>query len=414
MAALLVRELEEVGVEARLVATPRGTSQIGRAAAWGRLPGVGGRPPLILLSHLDVVPAEPERWRHAPFGGVRTRGEIIGRGAQDAKGVTLVHLLTLLELARRERPLARDVIFLATPDEETGGVDGAGWITGEHRSLLGGARYVLTEGGGVLTRPGAADAWHVAVTEKTPCWLRIRAEGPPGHSSVPPEQTAVTKLLDALQRIRALERPLRVTPEVARMFAALAPAAPPEDAAGFADLTNALASDPAFRDRFLAQPVYASLVRDTFTLTVLEGAPRTNVLPARAEAHLDARILPGGRCSRFSRRIRNAAGGPGIEIETLLSFPARSSPTDTPLFRAIERVAAAEALTVPRVVSGFTDAHWFREEGLVAYGFVPRWHRIGEKRGIHGPNERISLNNLERGVTTLIEILDALDAEDPP
>jgi acetylornithine deacetylase/succinyl-diaminopimelate desuccinylase-like protein len=349
---------------------------------------------LILLSHLDVVPAEEERWRHPPFEGVRTRGEIYGRGAQDAKGVTVVHLLTLLELARRERPLARDVIFLATPDEETGGGNGAGWISEEHPGLLGDAHYLLTEGGGVLTRPGAPDTWQVAVTEKTPCWLRIRAKGPPGHSSVPPQETAVSRLLDALEGIRRIEPPLRVTPEVARMFASLAPAASPEDSAGFADLKAALGSNPAFRERFLAQPSYASLVRDTFTITVLDAAPRTNVLPARAEAHVDARILPGGRCASFTEKIRRAAAGPGIEVETLLSFPAKNSPIGTPLYRAIERVAGPDALTVPRVVSGFTDSHWFREKGLVAYGFVPRWHRIGETRGIHGPNERISIDNL--------------------
>jgi len=352
------------------------------------------------------------RWRHPPFAGVRTRSEIYGRGAQDAKGVTVVHLLTLLELARRDRPLARDVIFLATPDEETGGLDGAGWIVQKQRRLFADAGYLLTEGGGVLTRPGAPDNWHVAVTEKTPCWLQIRAEGPPGHSSVPPRETAVTRLLEALEGIRRIDAPLQVTPEVARMFAALAPAAPPEDRAGFAELASGLLSDPAFRERFLDQPAYASLVRDTFTITVLDGAPRTNVLPAVAIAHVDARILPGGRCARFTETVREAVAGAGVEVKTLLSFPAASSRADTPLFRAIEQVAGPDALTVPRVVSGFTDAHWFREEGLVAYGFVPRWHRVGEKRGIHGPNERISLENLEKGVTTLIQILDALDSQD--
>lgn len=410
LAALLVEELQEAGIEARLVATPSEGSEVGRAAAWGRLPGAEGRPALVLLSHLDVVPAEESRWRHPPFQGTRTRGEVYGRGAQDAKGVTVVHLLTMLELARRERPLARDLIFLATPDEETGGTDGAGWIARKQRRLFAGAGYLLTEGGGVLTRPGAPDNWHVAVTEKTPCWLQIRAEGPPGHSSVPPRETAVSRLLDALEGIRQIDPPLQVTPEVATMFAALAPAAPPEDRAGFADLATGLRSDPAFRERFMDQPVYASLVRDTFTITVLDAASRTNVLPAVAVAHVDARILPGGRCARFTETVRKAAG-PGVDVEILLSFRTASSPADTPLYRAIEQVAGPDALMVPRVVSGFTDAHWFREEGLVAYGFVPRWHRVGEKRGIHGPNERISLENLEKGVTTLIQILDAFDSQ---
>lgn len=410
LAAFLVGELDRAGLETKLIETPRGTSKLGRAAAWARLRGSSGKPPVVLLSHLDVVPAQPGRWRHPPFEGVVERGVVYGRGAQDAKGVTVVHLLTLLELARREVPLERDVIFLATPDEETGGRDGAGWIAAKRRELLGGARYLLTEGGGVLTRPGSPDGWHVATTEKSPCWLRIDAEGPPGHSSVPPASTAVTRLLDALEAVRDIELELRVTPEVAAMFEALAPAAAPEDAAGFADLASVLASDPDFRERFLGHPVYAALVRDTLTLTVLEAAPRTNVLPARASAHVDARILPGGSCEALTRRVRKTAAGPGISVEPLLSFASRSSPVDTPLFSAIRSVAGDDALVVPHVVAGFTDAHWFRDLGVVAYGFVPRWHRIGEKRGVHGPNERISLDNLERGVTTLIRVLEALDA----
>jgi acetylornithine deacetylase/succinyl-diaminopimelate desuccinylase-like protein len=105
----------------------------------------------------------------------------------------------------------------------------------------------------------------------------------------------------------------------------------------------------------------------------------------------------------------------GVRVETLLSFPSRSSPIDTPLYRAIESVAAGhspQAVVVPRVLAGFTDAHFFREVGIVAYGFVPRWHRAGELRGVHGPNERISVRNLERGVAMLLRILEELDRQD--
>jgi acetylornithine deacetylase/succinyl-diaminopimelate desuccinylase-like protein len=412
LAAYFTGLLQGSGVEARLVATPGADSGAGRAAAWARLPGSAGRPPVVLLSHLDVVPADPAAWRVDPFAGVREGGYVVGRGAQDAKGVAVLHLLALLELARRHERLERDVIFLATPDEETGGIDGAGWLARERRDLLGGARYLLTEGGGVLTRPGSPAAWHVAVTEKTPCWLRITARGRPGHSSVPARDAAVPKLLAALEPIRSLQPEVRVVPAVARMFAALAPVAPADDAAGFADLAFALESDAGFRERFLGQPNYAALVRDTLNITVLEGAAGTNVLPARAAAHLDARLLPGARCDGFAARIRSRVAAPGVSVEELLSFASGSSPRATPLYDSIEAVARATepgAVVIPRVVAGFTDAHWFREIGLVAYGFVPRWHRVGEPRGVHGPNERISVENLERGVTTLIAILEELD-----
>jgi acetylornithine deacetylase/succinyl-diaminopimelate desuccinylase-like protein len=229
---------------------------------------------------------------------------------------------------------------------------------------------------------------------------------------VPPRDAAVPRLIAALKRVQSLETPIRVLPEVAKMFADLAPLAPAEDRAGFADLAGAIETDPAFRSRFLSNREHAALVRDTLTTTVLEGGPGTNVIPPVAAAHLDARLLPGESCATFANQIRSVLADPGIEVKTLLSLPSRSSSTDTPLFRAIERVAAASdpgSVVIPRVITGFTDAHYFRELGITAYGFVPRSHRADEPRGVHGPDERISIENLERGVATLIAILRELD-----
>lgn len=416
LATYFVGLLRRAGLEAALVETPRGASRAGRAAAWGVLRGSGRRPPLVLLAHLDTVPADADRWREDPFAGVERGGYVIGRGAQDAKGVAVVQLLALIELSRREKPLQRDIVFLATPDEESGGRDGAGWIVRERRSLLRSAAFLLTEGGGVLFGTGNAPTWQVAVAEKTPCWLRITATGPPGHSSIPSGTDAVPRLLDALARFRGIESRVRVVPEVQRMFAALAPASPRIDRPAFADLRRALEEDPAFRERFLAQPVYAALVRNTASLTVLEGGARTNVLPAVAAAHVDARLLPGASCAKYTARVRRQVKAPGVAVELLLSFRARSSSTESPLYRAIAAVATRDdpkSIVVPRVNAGFTDAHWFREIGIDAYGFVPRWHAVGESRGVHGPNERISIGNLQRGVTTLVEIVEELDRQDP-
>jgi acetylornithine deacetylase/succinyl-diaminopimelate desuccinylase-like protein len=417
LAEYLAGLLEAGGIEARAVPTPSGESKVGRAAVWARLPGAGTEPPIVLLSHLDVVPARAdEGWDADPFAGARRDGEVLGRGALDAKGVAVVHLLTLRELARQRTRLERDVILLATPDEETGGLDGAGWLVRERPQLLHGAEYLLTEGGGIHVDPrGGPDAWQIAVSEKSPCWLRLATRGRAGHSSVPDPEAAVPRLLDALDRVRGRQRPIHVVPEVARMFRALSPLAPAEDAPGFENLADALAFDAGFRQRFLSEPAYAALVRDTVAITVLRGGPRTNVVPAEAAAHLDARLLPGGACEDFSREIAQLASDTGVEVETLLEFSSASSPVETALYRAIVAAARARdprAIVVPRVLAGFTDAHYFRELGITAYGFVPRWQRRGEQRGIHGPNERVSVENLERGVEALIAILERLDAEE--
>lgn len=417
LAEYFVALMRRAGLEARLVPTPAGPGGAARAAAWGRLRGRGAGRPLILLSHLDTVPADPEGWQVDPFAGAQREGQIIGRGALDAKGVAVVQLLTLATLAQRPRPPARDLIFLATPDEESGGGAGAGYLVREHPELLGGAGYLLTEGGGVLLRSDdRRGLWGVAITEKSPCWLRLAARGSGGHSSVPPLDAAVPRLIAALERVRRIDMPLRVLPEVARMFAAMAPLAPPEMAAGFADLERTLDEDAGFRQRFLARREQAALVRDTLSITVLEGSARTNVLALEAAAHLDARLLPGGGCEAFADSIRRAVADPGVTLETLLAFPSRSSPPDTPLFEAIRRVAARVdpgAVVVPRVNAGFTDAHYFRDLGITAYGFVPRWLEAEEARRIHGVDERISVENLARGVETLVAILDELDRIEP-
>jgi len=412
LAKYLASVLHKEGIEARVVDTPRGDSKVGRAALWARVKGTGRARPIVLLSHLDVVPADPSEWAVAPFEGVVGGGYVVGRGALDAKGITVVQLLALIQIARAPTPLDRDTILLATPDEETGGQDGAGYFAREHAELLSNAEFLLTEGGGILIgNPGMPPVWGISVVEKTPCWIRVVAHGTPGHSSAEPRDAAVPRLLDALSRIRELETEVRVVPEVATMFAALAPYAAPEDRSAWADLSNALHNDPAFRSRFLADRGQNALVRNTFSITVLQGAPKTNVLPAEASAHLDARLLPGERCEDFADEVRAAIEDPGVSVEPILSFNARSSPVDTALFHAIEEVAAEMdpgAVVVPRVIAGFTDAHYFRDLGIVSYGFVPRWLPSQESHGIHGPNERISLQNLDRGVRALVRILEKL------
>lgn len=416
LARLFVESLAARGVEARLVETPSDLPRR-RAAAWARLPGSGAARPVVLLSHLDVVPADPAAWSVPPFEGRIEQGAVIGRGALDAKGVSVVHLLALAELARRPEPLSRDVIFLATPDEESGGVGGAGYVVRHRPDLLHDAEFVLTEGGGILVSPEHPPVWGVTVTEKAPCWMEVTARGRSGHSATAPRDAATHRLVAALERVRRLDTELRVVPEVARMFRTLAPLAEPVDRRAFAHLASALEQDAAFRGRFLADPGRAALVRNTLAITVLEGSPRTNVLAAEATAHLDGRILPGERCEDFVDLVRATVADPRVAVEPLLSFSNSASPADTALVRAIGRVAREmdpEAVVVPRVIAGFTDAHYFREIGIASYGFVPRWLTPEDTRGVHGTDERISIANLERGVRALVRILEVLAGEPSP
>jgi acetylornithine deacetylase/succinyl-diaminopimelate desuccinylase-like protein len=417
LAALYVETLRTAGLEGELIETPGGPR---RAGAWGRLRGAGPGRPVVLLSHLDVVPADPDEWELDPFSGAIREGRVHGRGALDAKGVSVIHLLALTELSRRTRPLSRDLIFLATPDEEKGGRRGAGYIARERPELVGNAELLLTEGGGIQPGGGATpDIWAVTVNEKTPCWLELRTRGETRHSAAPAPGAAVPRLIAALDRVRRIETPITVLPEVAAMFRAMEAAAPEESRAGYRDLSRSLREDPAFARRFLRNPSRNALVRDTIAITVLEGAPSTNVMPGTARAELDIRLLPGASCSAFRTQLAEVIDDGEVEIRELMAFPStRPSPGEgSALFRAIRSVAAREepgALVIARLIGGYTDAHWFREQGIASYGFVPRRLAAGDALGIHGRDEAVSVQTLEDAVRILIGVLEALDADAQP
>jgi len=206
-----------------------------------------------------------------------------------------------------------------------------------------------------------------------------------------------------------------VVDEVAEMFTRLAPISPEWERAELLDLAESLKHNDTFRRRFLDDPGRNALVRNTISITVLTGAPKTNVAPLVARAELDARLLPGESCQSFAASIERLIDEPEIEITEILSFPARVSSTQTPLFQAIEDVASGRprgAAVVPRMVGGFTDAHWFREKGIVAYGFVPRAISREEAGRVHGIDERISIDALTESIRLNIEILRRLDQID--
>ena len=410
-ARLLADRFRAEGIAADVV-----ESQPGRGIVHARLAGSGRARPLVLLSHLDVVPADGKGWKEPPFGGVRKDGSVWGRGALDCKGIAAVHAMTVIALKRRGVVLDRDVIVLATADEETGGRAGAGWVAEKRPDLVQGAEFLLTEGDHVHVRSTARGRGtrvvQVAVAEKTPCWLRLTASGPAGHGAVPPPATAVTRLVRAIDRLVAEPSPVRVVPSVERYFAALAPLEPEPLRSRLAHLGDALA-DPAFRTQFLENGHQSALVRATLTPTVLHASPKTNVIPAEAVAELDIRLLPGDDPAAFVDRVRRIVDDPSVRVEPVLSFPASASDPDSALVgavRALAHSAYGDAPVVPSVLAGFTDSHWFRDLGIASYGFIPFVLTDDDEKTVHGVDEHVSEANLRDGVAHMVELLTALDA----
>jgi len=407
-AQFLADRFRQAGIEAETF-----ESAPGRGSVLARLKGSGDGRPVILLNHLDVVPANPDGWDVPPFSGTVRDGYVYGRGALDCKGVGTVDAFALFLLKQHGITLKRDVIFLGTADEETGGKLGAGWMVETHFDRLAGAEGVLNEGGAIDILPNGRRAYGVAVAEKTPCWLKLTATGRPGHGSAPQKETAVTRLLRALDHVREYRPALRVTPEVEAYYAALAPLQDGAKRQQYKNLRRAL-QNRKFRAQFVDRAHDAALVHNTITPTVLTGSQKTNVIPRSASAELDCRLLPGESPETFIGTIRRVIDDPDVSIDVLLNFPPSSSPTQTQLYAALQQVAARERLpVVPNVLTGFTDSHYFREHGITSYGFVPFTLTEDEGSREHGVNERLSTENLREGTRRLLELLQTLDEAVP-
>jgi len=378
----------------------------GRGIVAARMHGAGGRAPaLVLLSHLDVVPANPKEWQVPPFAGEVKDGAVWGRGALDDKGPGVIELMAMLAIKRAGVLLDRDVIFIATGDEEEGGRKGAGWMVEHQAGIFADAKYLLNEGGGISVRPNGKIAYDVSITEKTPLWLRLTASGNEGHGAVPPEQTAVARLVQALQNVIAYRAQIRVIDQVRDYFRDLGKldGGPPE----FQDLARSLRTNPDFAHKFLAVPRQNAAVRDTFTPTVLSASDKTNVIPASATAEIDGRILPGDNPQTDIANLRKAIGDNSIKTEVILNFPSVSSPAKSHLMTAIDQLASSEHATViPMMIAGFTDSHYFRQKGLIAYGFIPIQAAPEEEKGVHGINERIQIKELTDGLQRMVKLLE--------
>ncbi len=385
----------------------------GRGNIVARLPG-GAAPAVILLHHIDVVPADPRFWTHPPLSGAYEDGYLHGRGTLDTKGLGIIHLQAFLELARSGQRLDRDVVFLATADEEAGGRFGVGWIVRNRPDLIENTGLVLNEGGNGRII-GNRVAFSVEVTQKAPMWLRLTATGPAGHGSSPPVRSAATDLIEALERLRQRPFPARIVPAVGDFFRELAELEPA--ASHLADPEGLIADPDRLAALHRTNPTLHALTRNTCTLTRLDASSKINVLAPTATAELDCRLLPDQDRRAFLRDLRTTLGRSSIDVDVLLSFTASESPVDTSFYRAIETVTARRfpgSVVQPAVTAGFTDSHFFRDLGIVAYGFSPVVIPNSDSGGVHGNDERISVRNIERGWRTMLDLLRAIASTQSP
>jgi acetylornithine deacetylase/succinyl-diaminopimelate desuccinylase-like protein len=359
---------------------------------------------------MDVVVASPEHWSVPPFSGAIKDGAVWGRGALDMKGEGIAQLMTVLILKRTGAPLKRDVIFLATSDEEVGQGVGAAWFLEQQRALIGDAEFVLNEGG--TTRAGErgeVEYVGIGTTEKSPFWLDVTARGTAGHGSRPTPDNPVHRLVRALHRLATYETPLIVTPTVERYFRGLAVAEPDTlRRRWYRDIRAALRDSAAAR-AITSEVYYNAILRNTITVTGLRGSEQTNVIPSVARATVDVRLLPGQDPDRFLAELMRVVDDEAVSITPQgVNWSATESPTDAEAYRAI--VGAVQALrpgvrVVPTMLAGFTDSHYFRRIGISSYGVSPFPLTAAEAQGVHANDERLSVAALTFGVRLYYEIV---------
>ena len=376
----------------------------GRGNIWARLDG-GDESALMLLHHIDVVPADADYWDTDPLSGEIRDGHVYGRGTIDTKSSGILHLAAFVALHRLELPLSRDVIFMATADEEAGGFFGVGWLVENRRELFNDVGYVINEGGEGAAVEGRVQ-FGIEVTQKVPYWLHLTSRSEPGHGSRPSESSAVTDLVAALERLREHEFEPRVVPAVDEFFKGIAPASPPEWRDRFADLQAAIRTPGVVDELQREDPGLHALVRNTCSLTRLGASDKINVIPPEAWAEIDCRLLPDQDPSAFLKELGEVLGDE-IELETILGFTPAVSSADTDLFRVLRDVSREhfpDAPVVPSVVGFFTDSHFLRDIGITAYGYTPVVIPQEDLGGMHGNNERISVENVRRGVAMMLDV----------
>ncbi|HZT92801.1 MAG TPA: M20/M25/M40 family metallo-hydrolase [Gaiellaceae bacterium] len=371
-----------------------------------RIPGRGGGPSLALLSHTDVVLADPSEWRHDPFGGELVDGEVWGRGALDMKGEVAASAAAVAALAREGWRGSGDLIFVAAADEEVGAGYGLQWLVEEHPDAVR-ADFSLNEGAGDRVELGGKVLYLCSTAEKMSAPFVLRVHGRSGHASMPGiADNALVKAARIVDRLGAFGVEPQLIPEVDAFLQALLGDVPrPADALAAARDVAPLAAE-------LVEP----LLGMTCAPTMAHASEKRNVIPASCEVTLDVRLLPGQSPADAERELRRVIGDGDYELVNIEAQGGTRSPFRGPLWDAVaDWVARAEpdAAAAPICVAGFTDSHWMRQAfGTVAYGFFPARALEAEvaARLIHSADERVPVSDLELGVQFLVHAARAVCA----
>ncbi len=381
------------------IPTTRYESEPGKAIVYARLKATTNPPAgkaILLLHHMDVVPADRSQWKTDPFAATIQGDEMWGRGAMDMKGMGVAQLLAFLRLKREGVPLNRDVILLAEPDEEVGGAMGARWMIAHHYAELD-PEFVIDEGGFGSRDVFSAGklVYGISVAEKKIVWLKVRAEGVAGHGSQPHDQNPNDRLVRALNRLLAT------------------PAGASAGSSGQTDAASPIEIMKARVGTFAANKFTNAIQQSTISLTWFRSGvgdpPKINVIPSVAEAGLDCRVLPGITRDVWIADVTRRLGDPTLKVELISESddPVVSS-RDTAMYRNLEtaiRRLHPDAVVTPILVPYGTDSNAFRPKGVTSYGIFPAILSAETVASMHGDAERVPLSGVREAAQVFFEAL---------
>jgi len=406
-AKFLAEKLSEDGLPCEVL-----ESREGRGSVVTRIKGREEKPRLLLLSHLDVVPATAKEWSVDPFEGIVKDGLVWGRGALDCKDLVAIEAVVMKLLARSGFKPKADIIFAATADEERGGRAGVGWLVENCLEKIR-AEYVINEGGGFSIPIKGKHVFTVQTAEKGVMWMKVKAGGRPGHGSIPGvADNAVLRMAEVIRRLGNHRSKIVVVPTVKRFIQGIS-----KERGVVTSVLAKLLTNPVVADKVLDQMAkkekgiaefLRAMLRTTMTPTMVHGGIKENIIPSECEGVIDCRILPGQTKETLLREIKDVLKGiDKLTFEFVQADEPTESPLDTPLFVQMEETLKEfvhNSAVVPFMMTGGTDSRYLRRIGAVCYGFRPFKTDMPLDdllKMAHGIDERVSIENLVFGVSVL-------------
>ena len=376
-----------------------------------RLRGSGARKPILLLAHLDVVPANPEDWTVDPFKLTEKDGYYYGRGSGDDKYMAAAFVNNMIRYKQEGYKPDRDIILALETDEEILDRNALGiqWLLKNHRDLID-AEFAFNEGGGVGLKDGKPIRNSVQTSEKVALTYQLDVRDKGGHSSVPTKDNAIYRLAEGLLRLSRFSFPLDLN-ETTRAYFERAAQFEGEQTAS--DMRAVLQDkpDPAAISRLSANPVYNAQLRTTCVATILSGGHAANALPQLASAKVNCRIMPGEPVDEVKATLERVLADDQIAV-TQLGQPVLSAPSalNEEIMGSIGKLTGEfwpGAVVLPTMSAGATDGSHLRNAGIPTYGHSGLAGDIYDIRA-HGKDERVLIKSFYEGEDYLYRLVKVL------